>query len=150
MKKLKVLVLVVSVAILTSVILSSCGKKEEPKVEKIPLKEVKDKMNHPKNEFVSVIDNTSSNGNDEYVKQIKKLLRKSSNKHETKIYYAEYDANNENDYEMYKGEKSMIFFSEKGKKPSKMQMIPFNTVNWEDTDSAVEELDELFKYAQKE
>ena len=31
-----------------------------------------------------------------------------------------------------------------------MKMVSFDTVDWKDTDSAVEELDELFKYAQKE
>lgn len=150
MKKLKFLVLIVSVAMLTSVILSSCGKKEEPKIEKISLKEVKDKMNHPKNEFVSVIDATPDNGRDEYVKYLKKMLRKSAEKYETTVYYAEYNVHDDKDYDTYKGETSMIFYSEKGKKPSKMKMISFDTVDWKDTDSAVEELDELFKYAQKE
>lgn len=150
MKKLKVLVLVVSVSILTSVILSGCGKKEEPKIEKISLKEVKDKMNHPKNEFVSVIDATPDNGRDEYVRYLKEMLRKSAEKHEATIYYAEYNVHDDDDYETYKGETSMIFYSEKGKNPSKMKMISFDTVDWKDIDSAVEEVDELFKYAQKE
>ena len=135
-----------TVAILTSIVLASCAKKEEPKIEKISLKEVKEKMNQPKNEFVSVIDNTSSSGNDEYVSYIKKMLRKSAEKNERTIYYAEYNAQNAKDRETYKGETSMIFYSEKGKKPSKMKMVSFDTVDWKNTDVAVEELDELFKY----
>ncbi|MGO2108894.1 MAG: hypothetical protein ACTH27_07955 [Staphylococcus equorum] len=150
MKKLKVLIIFMTVAILTSIVLTSCGKKEEPKIEKISLKEVKDKMNHPKDEFVSVIDNTSSSGNDEYVRYIKKMLRESAKKNERTIYYAEYNAQDSKDSDTYKGETSMLFYSEKGKKPSKMKMVSFDTLDWKDTDSAVEELDELFKYAQKE
>ena len=150
MKKLKVLILFMTVAILTSIVLTSCGKKEEPKIEKISLKEVKDKMNHPKDEFVSVIDATPDNGRDEYVKYLKKMLRESAKKHERTIYYAEYNAHDNEDYNSYKGETSMLFYSEKGKKPSKMKMVSFDTLDWKDTDSAVEELDELFKYAQKE
>lgn len=37
MKKLKVLIIFMTVAILTSIVLTSCGKKEEPKIEKISL-----------------------------------------------------------------------------------------------------------------
>ncbi len=65
---------------MTSVVLASCGKKDESKIEKISLDEVKDKMKHPKNEFVSVIDATSGSGNDEYVRLLKKALRKSAEK----------------------------------------------------------------------
>lgn len=150
MKKIKILFLFMTVAILTLIVLASCAKKEESKIEKISLKEVKEKMNQPKNEFVSVIDNTSSSGNDEYVSYIKKMLRKSAKKNERTIYYAEYNAQNAKDRETYKGETSMIFYSEKGKKPSKMKMVSFDTVDWKNTDVAVEELDELFKYARKE
>ncbi len=44
----------------------------------------------------------------------------------------------------------MLFYAEKGKSASKMKMVSFDTTDWEDTDSTVEELDELFKYAHKE
>lgn len=150
MKQLKIIIALIAVTVLTSVVLASCGKKDESKIEKISLDEVKDKMKHPKNEFVSVIDATSGSGNDEYVRLLKKALRKSAEKHNTTIYYAEYNADDEKQKKTYKGETSMLFYAEKGKSASKMEMVSFDTTDWEDTDSTVEELDELFKYAHKE
>lgn len=150
MKKIKTMLIVSITLAIATMVLVSCGQKEEPKIEKISLKEVKDKMNHPKNQFVSVIDATNGDGNDEYVRNLKKILRKSAKKHERTIYYAEYNANDDNDYDNYKGEKSMLFYAEKGKKPSKMKMVSFGEMDWEDIDSSVEELDEIFKYAHKE
>lgn len=148
MKKIKTMLIVSITLAVATMVLVSCGQKEEPKIEKISLKEVKDKMNHPNNEFVSVIDATPDNGRDEYVRDLKKILRKSAKKHKKTIYYADYDAHEDSD--KYKGETSMLFYAEKGKKPSKMKMVSFGEMDWEDIDSSVEELDELFKYAHKE
>lgn len=149
MKQLKTVMIIIITSILAAIVLVSC-QKNEPKLEKISLKEVKNKMTHPKNEFVSVIDTTSGSGNDEYVAKVKKMLRESAKKHDTTIYYAEFNADDDKQYNYYKGETSMLFYAEKGKVPSKMKMVSFSTLDWDDTESAVEELDELYEYAHKD